>query len=85
MAASHAMPHKVFFPSGLVGALFCRYAACATASSHRKVGRFLAISIALANSKRVLLNLFATLFCEGEYGAVVSIIIPSSAACSKLL
>ena len=44
------------------------------------VGRLLEISIALASSNKVRLNLSATPFWEGEYGAEVSIIIPSSAA-----
>src|SRR5271155_5180402 len=50
------------------------------ASSHKKVGRFLAIIIACANSNRVRLNRSATPFWDGEYGAVVSKVIPLSAA-----
>src|SRR5271163_3266933 len=50
------------------------------ASSHRKIGRFLAIIIARANSNRVRLNRSATPFWDGEYGAVVSKVIPLSAA-----
>src|ERR1700678_30524 len=49
------------------------------ASSHRNVGRFLAINIACANSNSVRLNLSATPFWDGEYGAVVSKVIPLSA------
>src|SRR5271168_2611042 len=41
---------------------------------------FLPIIMARANSKRVRLNRSATPFWEGEYGADVSMIIPSSAA-----
>ena len=41
-----------------------------------KIGRSFKISIALANSSSVLLNLSETPFCNGEYGAEVSIIIP---------
>src|SRR5271155_2687936 len=50
------------------------------ASSHRKVGRFLAIIISRANSNKVRLNRSATPFWDGEYGAVVSKVIPLSAA-----
>ena len=62
-----------------VGDWFLMYTACDTASSHRYAGSPFVISITHTSLIRVQLKCSAMPFWEGEYGAEVSMVIPSSA------
>jgi len=62
--------YGVAFTNEVVYNIFCKYAACVTASSQRNSGSFEAASIVHESSTSVLFICLATPFCEGEYGAV---------------